>query len=349
MVLAVLIVVPVLVIIAVRTANYFSNRITTKNGIDEGIFVELGGQEQYLHIRGKDVNNPVIIWVHGGPASPDTPDNYIFDKYLVDNYTLVFWDQRGCGRTYFRNKNADPNNDTATFEQALADLDELVDYVSGRFHSSDIVVVGHSYGTLLGSKYAVGHPEKISAYIGVGQFGDSGSDVYSYEDALAKAKANGDDTVEMENAYRRYREEPSLDNMMALRRYTSPYHAAPREAKDIIWKGITSPHLGIDDVRWFLKQMGNLEEFIELNRQLFDYIKTADVRENGMTYEIPVGFISGECDWTTPVAYSKSYYNDIEAPLKNFLTIDGCGHIPQYDAPLEFCDALRGMLDEYLK
>ena len=67
-----------------------------------------------------------------------------------------------------------------------------------------LIIVGHSYGTMLGSKYTLTHPDKVAAYIGVGQFVDIESDIYSYEDALDKAKAKGDDTTTLEEAYRKY-------------------------------------------------------------------------------------------------------------------------------------------------
>ena len=123
----------ILVVIGARLITYCTNHISEKTGIDEGIYVPLGGQEQYLLIRGENKENPVIIWLHGGPSGSDTFTNYVFTKHLEDEYTVVGWDQRGCGRTYYRNKKADPNNETATFDQAQQDLDELVDYVCNRF------------------------------------------------------------------------------------------------------------------------------------------------------------------------------------------------------------------------
>ena len=48
--------------------------------------------------------------------------------------------------------------------------------------------------------------------------------------------------------------------------------------------------MGVDDVRWFLKQAGNFEEYVALNEQLFDYIMETDVRDYGLEYQVPVGF-----------------------------------------------------------
>lgn len=158
-----------LVIAAARVWTYQENHITGSNGIDEETYVTLGGQKQYLLIRGQDVSNPVIIWLHGGPAGPDACMAYVFERRLTDTYTFVNWDRRGCGRTYYRNMNDDPDNATVSFEQTQKDLDELVDYLCRRFGRDKVIIVGHSYGTAVGSRYALTHPEKVAAYVGVGQ------------------------------------------------------------------------------------------------------------------------------------------------------------------------------------
>ena len=346
------IVATVLFICVVRGITWFSNRIDTANGVDEGIYVSLGGQEQYLLIRGEDVTNPVLIWLHGGPASPEAFANYTFQKHLVDEYTVVNWDQRGCGRTYYRNKNVDPNNETASFEQAQADLDELVDYLTDRFNTDKVIIVGHSYGTMLGSKYILEHPDKVAAYIGVGQFVDIESDIYSYEDALTIAKAQGDDTTDLEAAYNKYSKDTTLymtlENMSNLRELVSKYHPVPSEA-NTIWLGIASPYMGFDDLRWFFKQMGDYEEYVKLNQQLLNYIMVTDVRDYGLEYQVPVGFISGSEDWITPVKYSEDFHNAVSAPMKDIALIEGCGHAPQHDSPEEFCDELKEMIEEFLR
>jgi pimeloyl-ACP methyl ester carboxylesterase len=343
--LATLLVLTVLFVCILRSITYFSNHIHTANGIDEGIYVPLGGEEQYLLIRGEDTSNPVMVWLHGGPSSPDAFANYTFQKYLVDDYTVVNWDQRGCGRTYYRNEDADPKNETASFDQAQIDLDALVDYLLDRFHTDKVIIVGHSYGTMLGSKYALEHPHKVAAYVGVGQLVTMESDVYSYEDALAIATSKGDDTSAMKIAYHQFTQDKTLVNMMNLRSLVHPYHIAPREA-NTLWLGVASPYMGLDDLRWFLKQMGDFDAYVQLNQQLFDYLMVTDVRTYGMVYQMPVGFISGSDDWTTPVKYVQDYYQAVSAPSKEIALIDGCGHSPQYDAPEEFCQALKDILQQ---
>lgn len=348
--LIVLISLPVLALLfagSARLITWTGIRITGANGVDEGVYVPIGGQEQYLLIRGGDVSNPVVIWLHGGPSSPDGYVNHVWQQHLTGHYTFINWDQRGCGRTYFRNISADPDNLTVTFDQALTDLDMLVDYARTRFGQEQVIIVGHSYGTLLGSRYALAHPEKVAAYIGVGQMVSIESETYSYEHALGIARERGDDVSAMEAAHAAYLAEPTLPRMIAMRRTTAPYHTAEREA-NTIWLGVSSPCMGWDDLRWFLVQCGDMEDYFARNQQLFDYMFSADLRDSGLTYAMPVGFITGRSDWVTPAKYAQDYHDAITAPEKQIALLDGCGHTPHYDAPEEFCQILDGMLSGFL-
>jgi pimeloyl-ACP methyl ester carboxylesterase len=227
---------------------------------------------------------------------------------------VVAWNQRGCGRTYFHNIDTDSENTSASFEQAKEDLNELVDYVRERFGKEQVIILGHSYGTILGSEYALEHPDKVSAYIGVAQVVSlEKTEVYSYEDALQKAIKAGDDTSELTNAFEKFQDSDSLIDMMQLRSLVSTYH--PVDVSDqATWMAITSPYYGVDDFRWLLKQLGNLEDYFSLNQQLFDYTMAFDAYHNGLTYEMPVYFISGTCDWICPVDSVKEYSDTITAP-----------------------------------
>lgn len=333
-----------LVVIGCRNGNYFRHYRMIERGVDEGTFVTLGGQEQYVLMRGMDNDNPVIIYLHGGPSSPDSYVTYGFSDWLIDAYTVVAWDQRGCGRTYVRNADGDPENESASFERAKADLDELVDYVRKRFGKEQVILLGHSYGTILGSEYALEHPDKVSAYIGAAQVVSlEKSDVYSYEDALQKAADAGDDTAVLVSAFDAFRESGSLMDLMKLRSLTAKYHPAGLPDK-ATWMAVVSPYFGMDDLRWFLKQLGDVEAYFALNRQLFDHTAAFDAYANGLTYEMPVSFISGTDDWVCPVDSVKAYAEEVSAPDVRVELIEGCGHNLQYSAPEEFAACVRKVL-----
>ena len=330
---------------AVRNVRQVRHWQNLARGVDEGIYVSLNGQEQYVLLTGRDENNPVIVYLHGGPASPDTSCAYAFADELTADYTFVGWDQRGCGRTYFRNAGSDPENQTATFSQAEEDLDALVDYLRDRFQKDKVILLGHSYGTILGSKYALDHPDKVAAYIAVSQVTSlEETDEYSYQDALRRAMEAGEDTGKLTAAHERFQQEGSLETLMAVRALTKAYHPV-RIPEDETWTALFSPYFGVDDFRWFLKQAGGMEGFFALNRQLFTAAFAFDAYQQSTAYQVPVYFISGTDDWICPISSVQAYMEAVAAPDKDLILLDGCGHSPQYALPREFAAAVQNCLE----
>ena len=331
-------------VIGCRNIHYLKHYRMIENGVDEGIYLTLGGQEQYVLLRGMNNENPVIIYLHGGPSSPDTCTTYGFTDYLIEEYTVIAWDQRGCGRTYFHNVENDSDNATASFEQAKADLDALVDYALERFGKEQVIILGHSYGTILGSEYVLEHPDKVSAYIGAAQVVSlEKMDIYSYEDALLRAEKAGDDTTELINAFAQFQSSGALTDMMLLRSLTAQYHPASVPDKSI-WLALTSPYFGVEDLQWFFKQLGDKNTYFALNSQLFAYTLAFDAYENKTAYEMPVYLISGDCDWVCPVDSIKEYAEAVTAPSVRMELIEGCGHNLQYASPKEFAQRIKEVL-----
>lgn len=322
--------------------------VKSPDGIEEELYVEACGQKLYCLVRGENRDNPVIVWVHGGPASPDTMMTYFFSSFLKDDYTVLAFNQRGCGRSFLANRDVDPGNDSATFEQAQQDLDAIVDYARERFGKDKVYIVGHSYGTMVGSRYVIDHPDKVIAYVGVGQMGEAGGVSCAYKDAYEQARTLGDDTTELEAVYAEYCEADNVTNLLRLRALMDKYHA-PEKSSNYILSSIASPYMGIDDIKWFARQIGPFEKFERINRNLFDYISEHDVYEYGTEFKVPVGIMSGSCDWTTPVVCAKQYYETVTAPKKCMRLIDGWGHTVPMEAPEEFAQALREVLTELSK
>lgn len=332
------------IVIGGRNINYFNHYKMIKNGVDEETYLNLGGQEQYVLMRGTNINNPTIIYLHVGPSSPDSFVSYGFTNYLVDDYTVISWDQRGCGKTYFHNIKKDTKNKSISFEQSLEDLNDLVEYALKRFNQKQVIILGHSYGTILGSEYVLRYKEKVSAYVAIAQVTSiEKTDLYSYEDAITKATEAGDDTSTLIEAYEDFRKNNDLISLMNLRKITSKYH--PVEIPDkTLNMALFSPYFRIDDLKWFIKQNGNAKDYFALNQLLFDYTLNFDIYKNNLTYSMPVYFISGSCDWICPIDSIKEYANAISAPEVKMITIEGCGHNVQYSKPKLFSNKLKELL-----
>ena len=335
---AVLVMCVVTVIIAVRNYNGLICKLELKDGIDESFYLDINGQSQYVTIRGQKKDAPVILYLHGGPGSPDSMIAYDFSRYLLDDYIFVCWDQRGCGRTFV--KNDDPLNRTVSFDQALSDTDVLVDYLSDRFSQDKIVIMGHSYGSLLGSRYVYDHPDKVSAFIGIGQFiNDAASLKYDYGDALVKANAAGDDPSSLVEAYNAYLADPSMINSSRVSDLTARYHKAPA-SRNTIMSALVSPYLGSDDAVWYTK-MTDINDFIRLSGDLVPLLMHVDLRVSQPGYKVPVFFISGDCDWNCSYIVMTEYAKQTGAEYK---LLEGCGHYVHNDDPVRFAGAVKSFL-----
>jgi len=138
-----------------------------RGSIAEISYLRLGGLDQWVMIRGESATNPLLILLHGGPGSGETPLFRHFNAALEKSFTVVYWDQRGAGKSFDRGI---PRS-SMTVEQFIADLDELVDAVRTRVGQNKVAIFGHSWGSALGVLYAGRFPDKVATYVGSGQIG----------------------------------------------------------------------------------------------------------------------------------------------------------------------------------
>ena len=170
-----------------------------QGSISEKVWIEAGGIKQGMFIRGENPENPVILYVHGGPGTPMMQFISYFEKKekherLEKYFTICYWDQRGSGMTY--SKSTDIS--TMTVEQMVEDTHEVTQYLKSRFGQDKIYILGHSWGSYLGVKTVEKYPGDYHAYIGVGQITDFiASERLSYDYMLSHAKdINDKDVIE---------------------------------------------------------------------------------------------------------------------------------------------------------
>lgn len=140
--------------------------IQSPDGIQEGMYVKIGGIDQWLQIRGEDRSNPVILFVHGGPGGSTIPMSSAWrpwEKY----FTVVQWDQRGAGRTF--RMTGDSVASTMTLAQMTQDGVEVAEFLRAHLHKDRIILIGHSWGSFLGIHIVKQRPELFQAYVGTGQ------------------------------------------------------------------------------------------------------------------------------------------------------------------------------------
>jgi pimeloyl-ACP methyl ester carboxylesterase len=163
----------ILVLIALGIAIPFfiparTEEIISENGkesIAEIVDMEIGGTEQSLIIRGKDLNNPILLFLSGGPGASELARVRDFNQDLENDYTLVVWEQRGGEKSF----DGSLKKEDLEVEDFVNDIKEVSEYLIDRFNKEKIYLMGHSWGTIIGVEAAKKFPELFHAYIGAAQ------------------------------------------------------------------------------------------------------------------------------------------------------------------------------------
>lgn len=164
-------------------------KITTSDGIEQQEIITIGGVPQWISIRARDRNAPILLVLHGGPGFTVSPVSDYYMRDWEEFFTVVQWDQRGAGKSH-RSDGKEPLAPTLTIDRLVRDTEELIELLRNRFKRDRIVLVAHSFGTVLGVKVAQRRPDLLHAYVGMGQFVDAmRSEALGYEATLADARA----------------------------------------------------------------------------------------------------------------------------------------------------------------
>lgn len=288
--------------------------------------VKLGELEQTILIRGKDTSNPVILFLHGGPGYSQISFTRKYLERLEESFIVVNWDQRGSGMSYSNNIPKDSMNRN----QFIKDTKELIDYLCIKFQKKRVYLVGHSWGTELGMYVIDEYPEKIAAFISIGQVVNGiENEIISYDHVLEIAHKNGDKKAidDLMSIGRPPYKNPVSDTLVQ-RKWLAKYGGVERKVntmKDIILGSIFSPeYTGIDGIKMALGSKFTAETMWGHNSDL-DFIR--DIPE----VRVPIYFCAGRYDYNTPSELIQNYYNQIKAPDKELIWFEKSAHFPHFE------------------
>jgi pimeloyl-ACP methyl ester carboxylesterase len=317
-----------------RTRNARDYAVTTPNGIDEANYVKVGGLEQWITIRGEDRRNPVLLFLHGGPGDATNPWGYAGFRNWLKYFTVVQWDQRGTGRTFGRNGAAAAS--TITVERMVQDGVELAELLSKRLQKDKIVLVGHSWGSILGVFMAKARPELFYAFVGTGQVADPTRN-YAVAYAALVDRAARDGNSRALGELNEVGPPPYKDGkgFAVQRKWSNLFEGADVFLASTLGFALTAPGYSLGDINdWFDGQGVSAE-------QLVPQTSVLDPKLLGGEFAVPVFVIQGAEDFTTPTSLAKAYVNSLHAPRKAFVTIDGAGHFAVFTKQDAFLKELR--------
>ncbi len=299
--------------------------------ISEKIHLDINGVPQGMFIIGKNIGNPVLLFVHGGTAMPEYFLTQNYPTGLEQYFTVCWWDRRGAGLSY--RANVPP--ESLTVEQSIADTLAVANYLRSRFHKDKIYLMAHSGGSLIGIQAAARAPELFYAYIGIGQMSDQlKSEMLSYKYMVGQYKAIGNTkmvkqleatpvtmSVPLPTAYMKLRDRAMHDLGVGTTRdmksvMTGVFLASWR------FRGYT---LGEKLALWRGK--------FASDRLLWDKMIATDLTQQLRRLDLPVYFFHGKSDYTVSYPLAKAYLDELQAPIKGFYTFARSAHSPMFEEP----------------
>ena len=304
--------------------------------ISEKAFITIGGVKQGMFTKSKNINNPVLLYVHGGPAFPNY---FLIDKYnsgLEDYFTVCYWEQRGGGLSY----SSEVTLQSMNFDQLASDAVEVTNYLRKRFEKEKIFMMAHSGGTPIALLAASRNPELYHAYIAMAQITKQAeSEKMAYKYMLEQYKLDGDRKSMAE--LMKYPVLASDSNILSF------YKSIVRD-KHMHKLGIGTMHNMKSVFRdifvpvWTCKAY-TFQEKINIWKSKFSFIPKTNLMNEMLSTDftgkvqelkIPVYFLSGKFDMTVNIDLSKAYLFQLQAPIKGFYTFDNSAHSPLFEEPI---------------
>ena len=314
-----------------RNAEQFA--IRSAKGIDEASFVPIGGIEQWVTIRGQDRANPVLLFLHGGPGDVTSCWAFAIFAPWEQHFTVVQWDQRGAGRTLRQSGPAIAP--TLTLDRMAQDGIELTEYLRKHLGKDKIILVAHSFGSIIALQMVRKRPGLFYAYIGTGQVADETKNYAAAYDALVrKARALGNRRAGDELTKVGPPPYSSGEGYGVQRKWANAFEGADRFLHSTLGLALVAPGCSVQDINDSAAgQIFSADHLVPQSR-------SSGPKELGLKFSVPIFFFQGAEDFTTPTALARDYLNTINSPRKEFVALKGAGHFAVFIHSDQFLDEL---------
>jgi proline iminopeptidase len=304
-----------------------------RDGIDDSRFVSIGGIRQWISVQGRRKDAPILLFLHGGPGLSTIPTAWRFLAPWEEYFTVAQWDQRGAGKTYGANA-PETLAATMTLPRMVSDAEEVVEYLRSTYARRKIVLLGFSWGSILGEILAQSHPDWFFAYVGMGQVLNLWeSDKRGYEATLADAREAGDaKAVSALEAIAPFPDTP--DRPFNLAKFIA-YREQLKAYGGIMWRGNTvetgalgklSPDGNATDLAAGTK--GQAFSFGHLWSDVGQVNFLSDAR-----FELPIIFVHGAHDRVVSGSLLREWFGRLRAPSKKLVWVEDSAHYVYQEQP----------------
>lgn len=324
-------------------------KLVGPDAVDETFTATLGGAKQVVNVRGADRANPILLYVHGGPGAVEMPIGWSFQRPWEDVFTVVQWDQRGAGRSY-RLESEATLAPTLSPDRYRDDAIELTELLRTKYGKRKIILLGHSWGSVVGLMVAAKRPDLLYAYVGVGQLINfRENERVGYAWTLAEAKRRGDAAA--------------VKALEGIAPYpgTGPLDVAKTGIErdiNVRYGGLAWRRHGGD----FYFHTGRLSPlYTTEDRQAWDagsaftmttmWPKLADIDFLPLKrVDVPIVFLLGRHDTTTPSEIADRWLAAVRAPTKRIVWFENSAHLPIVEEPgrtlMALVDQVRPLAEE---
>jgi len=308
-------------------------KIASPDGIDELKSIQIGEITQWISIRGRSRDNPILLFLHGGPASTDMPVSWAFQTPWEDYFTVVQWDQRGAGKTYLANDPAKVGP-TIDEERLIGDTEALIKWLRVTYDQPKIFLLGHSWGSILGLEVARRHPDYLYAYIGMGQIVnmlESEKLGYEWVSREAAARHDGEAVAEL-RAIAPY---PKADGTLTIeqvgvqRKWSVRYGGLTfgRTAFDYYERAAAlSPDYSLDELAAVDKGSALSLPRLWPHMMKADFTSLTELR-------CPLIIFNGRHDETTSAVLTAEWFEKLRAPHKKLVWFENSAHMIHIEEP----------------
>ncbi len=301
-------------------------------------FLEINGKKQYLSIRANASGLPLLLYLHGGPGDAALPLMLKYSSALESKYTVVVWEQRGAGKSYYPFS----QDEAPTIQTFIDDMYVLIQYLIKRFQQEKVFLLGHSWGSALGMRFIQQYPKLVHTYIGCGQVVDMQKGArHQYEYVVSKSKEYGKAGIleRLSKIDISYTQDNWLDDLLFVTRLVVKYKGSlygKANYNKLVKDFIFSRGFGIKDL--INREKGSLQSIKYLWPELM-----AVSFLSATQFEVPIVLIEGRHDHHVSSALAKEYYDTITTE-KRFYWMEQSCHFPQWSEPERFNQILLSLV-----
>jgi len=303
---------------------------------------DINGSPQWVLLRGSLATKRVLLIVQQGPGFPLIPDAPAFERklHLEAEAVVAYWDQRGTGKSF----RADPS--TITLAQSVADVRALVDALCARLNVDSVDILGLSIGGTFATMAAAQDPARIRHLVVVGLDVDWGeSERHAYAFARNEAARRGARRAQRQLEAIGAPPHDTSKKFMTRARWVTAYGGINRRRGyfGLLWdtasRVLGSPHYAL---RERVPILGAIPRTQEL---MLAPVNHFDLRSAVPRIQVPIAFFQGRHDVGTNPEVVARYAAALAAPRgKSFVWFEDSAHMPYYEEPVRFREALLGVL-----